>query len=77
IRQAAKKMNMSYSKAHKMVKKMEKEIGGKLLKKQAGGSGGGGTGLTRRAGKLIEDYENMEKDIKKFAQKRFKKFKNQ
>ena len=46
MQEACTKMELSYSKASKMMKKAEKQLGFKLLERRIGGSGGGGSRLT-------------------------------
>ena len=76
IRKAARRMNMSYSKAHGMIKKLEKKLKKKLLEKSIGGETGGGAVLTRAADMLIADYRKLERDIKKYAGRNFNELKS-
>ncbi len=71
IKKASDNMNMSYSKAHYMVVKLEEKFGQKILKKFIGGKTGGGSVLTNFAKKLIKDYRRLERDIKEYASKKF------
>ena len=72
IRKAALQMNMSYSKAHSMILRMEKEVGNSLLERNIGGRGGGGAKLTPAAFELIKGYRRLETGIKQDSGKKFR-----
>ncbi len=74
INQAAKSMEMSYSKAHKILKRLEKNLGEKILAKKRGGNERGGAELTSFALKFIKEYDDFQKKIKKLAEKEFRAF---
>jgi len=74
INKAAKSMDMSYSKAHKILKRLEKNLGEKILLKRRGGNERGGTQLTPFALKFIKEYDGFQKKIKKLARKEFRSF---
>ena len=57
LRAAAQAMGLSYSKALRMVKRAEKELGFVLTRKTIGGRGGGGSTLTDEARNFMERYE--------------------
>ncbi len=73
INKAASEMGMSYSKAHGLITVLEKKLGVKMLEKAAGGPKGGGSRLTGRAKQLIKKYRSLEKDIKHYARRSFRK----
>lgn len=75
IRKAAADMRMSYSKAHNMVVRAEEKFEKKFLKKSIGGKTGGGSVLTGAAKTLLSDYRKLERDIKKYAEKKFDEIK--
>ena len=54
MQEACTKMELSYSKASKMMKKAEKQLGFKLLERRIGGSGGGGSKLTEEGRELLK-----------------------
>ena len=56
LNEAAKTMGMSYSKAWKTVNMIEKRLGFALLRREAGGSSGGGSYLTAEAEALLCQY---------------------
>ena len=66
---ASKSMGMSYSKAYKMIKESEKELGFKLLDRKIGGTNGGGSTLT-------PECEKFESETKKNADMMFTKYLN-
>lgn len=57
LRSAALGMGLSYSKALRIVKQAEKELGFALTCKTIGGRGGGGSTLTTEARNFLERYE--------------------
>ncbi len=57
LRKAAWEMGMSYRYAWGMIKRMEEQLGEKLVASERGGARGGRTLLTDAARKLLEDYE--------------------
>lgn len=71
---AAKHMNLSYSKANKMIKQAEEALGFKLLDRKIGGSNGGGSSLTKECLEFMEKYTDFEKKIKLFSEELFKKY---
>lgn len=57
LAQAAKDLNMSYSRAHGLMKHISANLGFPLIESQAGGAGGGGTQITEQANTLMRCYE--------------------
>lgn len=76
IRQAAIDMDMSYAKAHKLLKNLEKNLGVRLMEKTIGGAEHGGTKLTQEARVVLKLYIEMVKEIETFAQRSFATFKD-
>lgn len=76
LRKAALSMNMAYSKAWKIVKNAEEELGFELLSTKIGGKEGGGAVLTDKAKKIVSDYRNYESEIKKYSSEKFKDYFN-
>jgi molybdate transport system regulatory protein len=70
---AAKEMDMSYSKAHKLVKTLETALGCKVLASVRGGSDRGGSALTPEGLRFLKRYEALDASIRKQAEKLFKK----
>lgn len=65
LRQAAAEINMSYSQAWKLIKKLEERLGFKLLDKQVGGSSGGGSKLTDKGRIITKNFSAFRKEAKK------------
>jgi molybdate transport system regulatory protein len=73
IKKAAANMHMSYSKAHKILTRVEEKTGKLLLKKTRGGIERGGSELTDYAKKLIKEYKTFQNNIKNYVQEQFQK----
>jgi molybdate transport system regulatory protein len=73
LRAAAREMNLSYTKANKMIKGSEDALGFKILDRKIGGIGGGGSSLTKEAIEFLETYINFEKEINKKSSQIFEK----
>ena len=71
IQDACARMELSYSKGSRMIKKMEKQIGFQVVRRWAGGRGGGGAALTPEGEKLMEDYQKMVIDLQEYTEKSF------
>lgn len=72
LRSAAADMNMSYSKAWKMVKTCEENLGFKLLISSTGGKNGGGAHITDEAHAFMEAYEQYVAKINAFSEELLK-----
>lgn len=66
---AAKGMEMSYSKAHRLVKTLEAALGEPVLAVSRGGSARGGSELTPAGRKFLERFEALDEAVKKAAEK--------
>jgi len=73
LHQAARQMGMSYNKAWRLIRLMERRLGFPLLEKQVGGFSGGGSQLTSEAKDLVERYERFETDSIKAVEKVYQK----
>lgn len=73
IQKACKSMDMSYSKAWKIINRLEKELGFKALETKAGGKNGGESFLTEEAKNLLKKYGEMNRDIEEHTNKLYKK----
>jgi len=73
---AAQKMNLSYSKANKMIKGAEETLGFKLLDRRIGGAGGGGSRLTLECIEFLEKYTAFEYELKTISNELFEKHLN-
>ena len=70
---AARELDMSYSKAHKLVKKLEAALGTQVLAVKRGGSSRGGAELTAAGRRFLERYEALDAAVRREAEKLFKK----
>lgn len=71
LRAAAQQMDMSYSKAWKIIHEAEKGLRFKLIEASAGGMQGGGSRLTPKGEALLRAYEQMSDELKRTAQQEF------
>jgi molybdate transport system regulatory protein len=60
LNKAAKKMNLSYSKAFNIIKRAEKELKCPLLEREVGGIKGGGSTLTPEATDLLDKFQQFQ-----------------
>lgn len=68
LNQAAKNMNMAYSKAWKITKRTSEALGFELIESVRPT----GSRLTPEGKEILEIYLTLEKDLKKTAEKKFK-----
>ena len=73
LNEAAHQMGMSYSKAWKLIRTMEKRLGFPLLDRKVGGASGGGSALTPAAEELMRCYGRFEKETRDTIEKIYKK----
>lgn len=71
---AAKKMNLSYSKAFKMIKGTEEALGFKLLDRKIGGSNGGGSTLTPECIEFLDNFDAFDKELNEISSELFKEY---
>ncbi|MEF9864963.1 MAG: LysR family transcriptional regulator [Oscillospiraceae bacterium] len=71
---ACAEMHMAYSKAWRVLKKAEKELGFALLEGKAGGAHGGKSTVTPKAKAFCKRYEDFCTEINSAAQKAFINF---
>lgn len=71
LRAAAMEMDMAYSKAWKILRRAEEELGIPLLHSVTGGKGGGGAVLTDEAVQLLAAYDGFCAEIKAYGDKLF------
>lgn len=64
LHRAAAAMEMSYSKAWRMVRNVELALGEPMLIRTRGGNDGGGSTLTAAAEALLAAYEAFETDVR-------------
>lgn len=73
ISSAAREMNMAYTKAWRIIKYAESQLGYKLIETVSGGKGGGGSCLTEKAKILLYAYLSMQKDLETKTKELFEK----
>jgi molybdate transport system regulatory protein len=73
LHQAAHQMNMSYNKAWRLIRLMEKRLGFPLLDKKIGGQSGGGSRVTPSAKEFMATYERFRKEVEVSIEKVFQK----
>lgn len=61
---ACRQMNMAYSKAWKIIKRAEEDLGFSLMEGTRGGGQGGRTVLTREGEELLERYLRFEAEAR-------------
>ena len=71
LRAAANSMEMAYSKAWKIVKTAEQELGFRLLSSSTGGRNGGGASLTPEAVRLLSAYDAYCAELRACADRLF------
>jgi molybdate transport system regulatory protein len=73
LHRAATQMNMSYSKAWRLIHTMEERLGFALLERKVGGQSGGGSRVTPRGRDLLDRYERFRKEVKSGLEKIYRK----
>ena len=71
LRKATIEMDMAYSKAWKIVKTAEANLGFPLLVSVTGGKGGGGAELTPHAKSFLSAYRKFEQAVRDYADEAF------
>lgn len=74
LHMAAARMEMSYSKAWKMLKAAEKELSFPILERQAGGAGGGFSRLTPQGRDFLDRYSAFRIEARQAADGLFEKY---
>lgn len=74
LRAAAASMEMSYSKAWRIVRTAESGFGCKLLDSTIGGCHGGGAVLTPEGEAILDAYQRFATDIDDYSQTRFREY---
>ena len=67
IQAAAARMEMSYTKAWKILKRAEEEIGTSLITRMSGGKNGGSSTLTADGERAVRDFREMESKLNEYA----------
>ena len=74
LQKAAERMGMAYSKAWKLIGRLEAQWGFKLLERQPGGPHGGGSTLTNEGRDLLERYQKLLEETDRAAAAAFQKY---
>ena len=74
LKPAAARMDMAYSKAWRMLKFAEQELGFPLVKSRAGGKCGGGSCLTQEGREFLSRYEAFEREARRAVDEVFYKY---
>jgi molybdate transport system regulatory protein len=73
LQKSAASMKLAYSKAWKMLKTAEEELGYSLADREAGGKNGGGSKLTQEGIRLLNAYEAFSKEANEAVKGIFEK----
>ncbi len=76
LQTAAAQMEMSYSKAWKIIRHAEQKLGFPLLERHVGGSGGGYSRLTSQGRDFVNRYTDFRQELDKAADDLFEKYFN-
>ncbi len=71
---AAKSMDLSYSKAYRMIVETEKAMEFKLLERKIGGVHGGGSTLTSECIEFLKIYEEFSKEVEENTNSLFEEY---
>lgn len=74
IQAAAAAMEMSYTKAWKILNRAEREMGVHLIARQSGGRKGGSSTLTEAGERAIRDFREMEAKLSEAANELLKAY---
>ena len=74
ISAAAGQMQMSYTKAWKILNRAEKEMNCRLIVRQNGGKSGGSSALTYEGKEAVSAFREMEQRIKKESERIFSEY---
>ena len=67
IQAAAARMELSYTKAWKILNRAEKELGTNLITRMSGGKNGGSSTLTETGERAVKDFREMEDRLSAYA----------
>ena len=74
LNKACKELDMGYSKGLRIIRRAEDDLGFKLIEGKIGGSGGGGSTLTKQAILFIEFYNELYQKLNDCAEKYISKY---
>jgi molybdate transport system regulatory protein len=73
LSRASAELGMSYNKAWRLMRTLEKRLGFSLLERRAGGASGGGSAVTPQARLLMRRYSSLRDDVSDAMEKLFAK----
>ena len=71
VRDACEQCGFSYSKAWTILKSCEEKFGYTIVERQVGGQAGGAARVTDKGRELLAAYEELESELRTFADERF------
>lgn len=74
LQKASEQMNLSYTKAWKMLKSVENKTSVKLISRVVGGEHGGRSELTEEGREFVKRYQGMKRELNEEADKIFEKY---
>ena len=74
LSKSAKELKISYKKAWNLIDSVNKSAKTAVVIKNTGGTGGGGTVITKHGKELIEIYEKINKNCWKYLDKQLEKY---
>ena len=72
VRDACAKTGMSYSKGWSLIRTAEKELGYTVVERSPGGKHGGVANVSAAGKEVLRKYEQLEKEVARFAEERYK-----
>lgn len=74
LQKATEQMHIAYSKAWRILREAERNIGVEIIRKKVGGAGGGGSELTDEGRDYLQRYLAFEKEVRQEADRLFAKY---
>lgn len=73
LHQASAEIGMSYTKAWRLMRNLEKRLNFPVLERHAGGAFGGGAFITPEGQNLLSRYEKFRKEVQEALERIYKK----
>ena len=73
VKDACKKMDLSYTKGWFILNRAEDQLGEILVERNHGGKEGGGASLTEFGKELLKEYDKLTADVEAYATREFRK----
>lgn len=77
VREACRRLNISYSRGLRMLEGAEEELGFALTQRRQGGTGGGQTSLTREGKLFLERYAAFRQELYRIAEEKFRELRRE